>query len=322
MAFDEPGFEKLKTYSIEERKNIVSGSVLVEPSDPPGDILAGFPDILAARGLKKLCRTVAAARQSEKTVVLAMGAHVIKCGLSLLVIDMMERGILSALAMNGAGAIHDYEIAAHGATSEDVDESLQNGSFGMARETAESINGAAVRAAAEGRGLGEILGREIIEKTADNKNRHLTNSRASILAAGVRLGIPVTVHISLGCDIVHMHPGADGAAIGAASMKDFRVLTGVVGSLEDGVWLNVGSSVVLPEVFLKALTLSRNINGDPSRFLTADFDMIRHYRPDRNVVERPSGTGVAITGHHEIMIPIFRWGVLHEIAGRRKGNRS
>ncbi len=312
MNFEPLDLGKLRTYSLKDRKHLVSKTLLVEPSDPPGDFMAGFPGILAADKLRTLCREAAASCRDSKKISLAMGAHVIKCGLSLLIIDMMERGILASVSLNGAGVIHDFELAFCGGTSEDVSAGLRDGSFGMARETAAAINGAAVKAAREGRGFGETLGAEIEESDLPFKH-------ASILAVGARLGVPVTVHVSLGCDIVHMHADADGAAIGAASMSDFRTLSSLVSSLDGGIWLNIGSSVVLPEVFLKALSVSRNITGGPLNFLTVDFDMIRHYRTQKNVVERPSGRGMHITGHHEILVPLFRWGVIFELGRIDKG---
>jgi len=312
MKFEIPDPKRLRTNSLSERKNLFSSESLALPTPPPCDVLAGFPDLLAGAALKELCRTVAGAARGGKCVVMAMGAHVIKCGLSLLVIDMMKRGILSAVALNGAGAIHDFELAAAGGTSEDVRAGLEDGSFGMAKETAAALNEAAREAARGKKGFGAVLGARIA-------GSGFPMERASILAAGDRLGIPVTVHVSLGCDIVHMHADADGAAVGAASMADFRILTGVVSALDGGVWMNVGSSVVLPEVFLKALTVSRNITKGPRDFLAADLDMIRHYRPAQNVVLRPGGRGVALTGHHEILIPLFRWGVLGLLSGDGEG---
>jgi len=297
----------LTTHAIEDGERIVKASMFVEPRDPPGDVLSGFPDILAGSRLKDLCKAIARAGKDGREVVLAMGAHVIKCGLSLLIIDLMERGFITALALNGAGAVHDWEIALAGKTSEDVGKGLKDGSFGMCRDTAEAVNGAAERAAREGLGFGEAMGREI----ASSKAPYLSHS---LLAAGFRLKIPVTLHVSLGCDIIHMHPSADGRHIGAATLTDFRRLAAVTTRLDDGVWLNVGSSVVLPEVFLKTLSMARNLYGKPKRFTTADMDMIRHYRPGQNVVMRPGGTGLAVTGHHEIMIPLLRWGVLTERA--------
>lgn len=301
--------EKLETHGIEEAPRLVHLDRFVEPTDPPADLFAAFPDILAGRSLRVLCRAVAEARRDGREVVLALGAHVIKCGLSLLVIDLMERGFVTALALNGAGAIHDWEIARAGRTSEDVQAGLAQGTFGMCRDTARALNGAAGRAARAGKGFGETLG-------ADMEAEGLPFRRYSLLAAGVRIGIPVTVHVCLGCDIVHMHADAKGDAIGQASLHDFRRLAAVTARLEGGVWMNVGSSVVLPEVFLKTLSMARNLTGGPRRFLTADLDMIRHYRSMENVVHRPGERGLALTGHHEILIPLLRWGVLEE-AGRQ-----
>ena len=302
--------EKLSTHGIEERKSLVHVDRFVEPSEPPGDVASAFPDLLAGRSFRTLCRAVAAARRRGRPVVLAMGAHVIKCGLSLLIIDLMERGFVSALALNGAGAIHDWEIARAGKTSEDVAAGIQDGSFGMCRDTARALNGAARKAVEGGRGFGEVLGESV-------EAEGLPFQRYSLLAAGRRLGLPVTVHVCLGCDIVHMHADADGSAIGRASLHDFRRLVEVTARLDGGVWMNVGSAVVLPEVFLKTLSMARNLTGGPREFLSADLDMIRHYRPMENVVRRPGGRGVFLTGHHEIMLPLLRWGILAE--ARKEG---
>ncbi len=296
---------RLKTHPLKEGKRQVEAARFVRPTPPPGDLLAGIPDILAGAQLKALCRAVVEARRTGCEVVMAMGAHLIKCGLSLLVIDLMERRLVTALAFNGAGEVHDWEIAKLGVTSEDVWMGLKDGSFGMCPETAEALHGAADRAASENAGFGETLGREIERADVPFKSY-------SLLAAGYRLGIPVTVHVSLGCDIVHMHDGADGGSIGKASLRDFRRLAAVTARLENGVWLNVGSTVVLPEIFLKTLSMARNLEGKPRNFTTADLDMIRHYRPGENVVRRPGGQGIALTGHHEIMIPLLRWGILSE----------
>jgi hypothetical protein len=306
---------KLKTISIHEREHIVKVEHFVKPTDPPGGLLDGFPPLLAGRDLKTLYTRIAEAGRGKRLVVLAMGAHVIKCGLSLLLIDLMERGIVKALAMNGAGAIHDWEIAYAGATSEKVAQTLADGSFGMVRETPESLNAAAALAARDNLGFGEALGREIEASDFPYKNH-------SLFAAAARLGIPATVHVCLGCDTVHMTADADGAAIGRASMKDFRKITDVVAGLEGGVWLNIGSSVVMPEVFLKALSVTRNLTGKPERFTAADLDMIRHYRPRENVLSRPGGESFALTGHHEIMVPLLRWGVLSVLAKGEKARKA
>ncbi|MFH1998035.1 MAG: hypothetical protein ABIK28_00075 [Planctomycetota bacterium] len=305
----------LKSISIKDREHIVDTSLFVEPTDPPEGLLSGFPDLLGGRSLKELCRKVAEARQGGRPVIMAMGAHVIKCGLSLLLIDLMERGVITALAFNGAGAIHDWEIAFAGATSEKVADTLSDGSFGMVHETPRAINGAARKASEENLGFGEVLGREI--ELSD-----LPYKAFSLFAAGYRLKIPVTVHVCLGCDTVHMHADADGAAIGKASMTDFQRLCRVTAELDGGVWLNIGSSVVLPEVFLKALSVTRNLKGAPQHFTAADLDMIRHYRPTQNVLSRPGGRSIALTGHHEIMIPLLRWGILSELEALSKGKRA
>jgi hypothetical protein len=313
MSDDESiNMEELNTHPFNRKNRLVDASLFVRPTEPPVDVLAGIPDILAGRDFKRLCGIIAEASASDREVVWAMGAHVIKVGLSLLVIDLMKRGIITAVAMNGAGAIHDWEMARGRATSEDVGAGLDEGTFGMCHETAQALNDSADQAAQEEIGFGEALGRQIEQADYPGKD-------FSILAAGFRLGIPITIHVSIGSDIVHMHAGADGASIGAASMKDFRRLIQITAGLEGGVWLNIGSSVVLPEVFLKALTVARNLKGQPRHFSTADLDMIRHYRPVQNVVRRPGGRGMAITGHHEILIPLLRWGVIWKL--ERKGTR-
>jgi deoxyhypusine synthase len=246
------------------------------------------------------------AHRKQRTVVMAMGAHVIKCGLSPLVIDLMERKIISAVAMNSAVAIHDYEVSLVGYTSEDVGTALKDGSFGMAREAAEAVQEAASRGAREGIGFGAALGKKINEDGSEFAGY-------SILAAADRLNMPATVHVIIGGDTVHMHPNISGSDLGESSLIDFRILAGVVAQLEDGVWLNVGSAVVMPEVFLKCISVARNLGNKVQNFVTADMDMLRHYRPTVNVVQRPhlrKERGYSITGHHEIMLPLLRTGIL------------
>jgi hypothetical protein len=259
-----------------------------------------------------LAGAIASARRRRRQVIAGLGAHVIKCGLSPLLIKLMEEGIVTAVAMNGAGAIHDFELAWGGSTSEDVGPALENGSFGMARETAEFINEAAAAGYREGKGFGESLGRLLA-------GAKLPNAGLSILAAGARTGVPVTVHVAIGTDITHMHPSASGAAIGETSLADFHLLTGLVERLEGGVYLNIGSAVVLPEVFLKALALARNRRGGkPRRFVTANLDFLSHYRPLQNVVYRPTsggGKGYQIIGHHEINIPLLFTAVREALQG-------
>jgi deoxyhypusine synthase len=273
--------------------------------------LDSLPDVLAARDLQALAGAVASAHRRKRRVILGMGAHVIKCGLSPLIVDLMADGVVTAVALNGAGAIHDFELAWSGKTSEDVGPALDKGTFGTARETGEFINGAAVEGARTESGLGETLGRMLLAKKPPN-------GRTSLLCAGARHNVPVTVHVALGTDITHMHPGASGAAIGETSLRDFHRLTDIVARLEGGVYLNVGSAVVMPEVFLKALALARNRRkGLPRRFVTANLDFLPHYRPMQNVVLRPTaagGQGYQIIGHHELLLPLLFAAVREELA--------
>jgi len=241
-----------------------------------------------------------------------MGAHPIKVGLSPLIIDLVERGVLGAVAMNGAGIVHDFELALAGQTSEEVAEHLADGSFGMAEETGRFLNGAARDGAAAGIGLGEAVGRRILAEG-------LPHASLSILAACARRNAPVTVHVAIGTDIVHMHPSADGAAIGETSLRDFRILAQRVGKLHGGAFVNLGSAVVIPEVFLKALSLARNVGHEVTDLFTLDMDFNRHYRPLTNVVSRPTqqgGRGMHLTGHHEVMFPLL-CAALREELGRR-----
>jgi deoxyhypusine synthase len=269
--------------------------------------LDGLPDILAARDLRDAAGRVAAAIRARRPVVLGMGAHAIKVGLGPAIVDLVERGRLAAIAMNGAGLVHDFEMAWGGRTSEDVGPGLDRGLFGMARETGEFVNRATREGVAAGLGLGRAVG-DAIEAA------RLPHRRTSILAAAARAGVPVTVHVAVGTDIVHMHPDADGAAIGEGSMRDFRQLAAVVGRLERGVYLNLGSAVVLPEVFVKALNLARNLGHRVRHLTTIDMDFQRHYRPAVNVIARPTamgGRGIQLTGHHEIMFPLL-WAAVEE----------
>ncbi len=304
-------FKDLRTYSLFSRPSKVSVDDLGRPLRPGlsfREFLASLPRELAARDLLEIARAMAQALKSKRPVIWAFGAHVIKVGLSPLIIDLMERGLISALMVNGACMVHDAELAMAGITSEDVAEALKDGSFGAARETGELLN----RAAEEGRnqGLGFSLGKLIAE--SDFRYRYL-----SLFARAYELGVPVTVHVALGTDIVHIHPTADGAAIGAASFYDFRLFCRLVSELEGGVFFLAGSAVILPEVFLKALTAVRNLGYKVERFVTVNFDFVRHYRPLTNVVSRPTmtgGRGYHITGHHEILIPLLAGALLEELA--------
>jgi len=303
---------QVKTYPLSERKNKVSSDCFAkiwQKGSDFRDFFENLPDILAGSDIKTVVSAIASAYQNKKTVVLAMGGHVIKVGLNPVVIDLMERGIITAVAMNGAGIIHDLEIAMVGRTSEDVAASIANGSFGMAHETCTFLNDAIHQAGQKSAGLGETVGHSIIEKNLPFKNH-------SILAAGARLGIPVTVHVAVGTDIIHMHPDFDAEAAGASSHRDFRTFASIIATLEGGVYFNIGSAVVLPEVFLKALTLARNLGHELINFTAVNMDFIQHYRPLTNVVNRPTaqgGQGFNLIGHHEIMLPLIAAAVIEQI---------
>lgn len=282
------------------------------PADGVGAFLDSLPHILAGQAFRNLVERIATAHGAGRPVVAALGAHVIKCGLSPVLIDLMRRKVITALALNGAGAIHDYEIALGGRTSEDVVGLLEDGSFGMSAETGVALAAAAERGVREGRGLGSALGWHIIETNCPYRDR-------SLLAAAAALNIPATVHVAIGTDTVHAHAAADGRAIGESSHLDFRIICSVVAGLEDGVWLNIGSAVVLPEVFLKAVTVAHNLGHPVEGLATANLDMQRHYRPQVNVVERPSAVGLTLIGHHEILLPLLRMAVLVALEGNGGG---
>jgi hypothetical protein len=297
-------FKKIKTYSLKERQHKVSKEAFADPGrwKASRDVEALMPKILKAADLKTVVESVLAARSKGKPVIWAVGAHVLKVGCSPLILDLVDRGIITGLAMHGAGLVHDVELSLIGATSEDVESEIGTGRFGMAEETAEIINGALATYVPKGLGVGEAVGREIAE--GDYPNKEL-----SLLAAGYEKACPVTVHVALGTDIVHMHPSTDGALVGEGTYRDFQRFCAMISEMGDGgVYFNVGSAVLLPEVFLKALSIVRNLGHDVHGFVTVDFDMIRHYRPSVNVVTRPtqeSGQGYSITGHHEILLPLL-----------------
>jgi hypothetical protein len=275
------------------------------------DFVTQLPDILAAADIKAVISALTAAVRTNKTVIWGMGAHVIKVGLNPVVIDLMERGIIQCVALNGAGIIHDLELAMAGHTSEDVAAAIDDGSFGMAEDTAVFLGTALRTAQPESSGLGHAVGRAIAQQ-------NLPFSENSILAAGFRLGIPVTVHVAIGTDITHMHPHFDPARTGEASHYDFRLFAAMVARLDKGVYFNTGSAVILPEVFLKAVTLARNLGYPLGEFTTVNLDFIRHYRPLTNVVNRPTakgGTGINLIGHHEIMLPMIAAGVIEQLEG-------
>jgi hypothetical protein len=302
----------IRTIPLNARKCKVSIKDFAKTA-PKGASLRKFygclPDILAARDLRELADTIVSAHKRGRQVILMMGAHVIKCGLSPLVIDLMRRGVIKAVALNGAGIIHDTEIAMIGRTSEDVGEGIVDGTFGMARETAGFINEAINSGFTKGAGIGEALGSAIVKA-------RLPHRRLSILATGRELDIPVTAHVAIGTDIIHQHPSANGEAIGEGSLLDFRSFIYSVSRLEGGVAVNFGSAVILPEVFLKALTVARNLKNKVKVFTTANFDMISHYRPRQNILSRPTSMGgkaYNMIGHHEIMMPLLYGAVIERL---------
>ncbi len=308
-------FSGLRTYSLFSRPSKVSVEDLAKPLRPGMSVtefLRSLPKQLAGKDLLEVAQAMAKALQQGRLVIWGFGAHVIKVGLSPLIINLMEQGLISALMMNGACMVHDAELAMAGITSEDVDEALKDGSFGAARETGELLS-AAARLGQES-GLGRALGRLLAESNFPYK--HL-----SLFARAYELGVPATVHVAVGTDIVHIHPGADGSAIGAASFYDFRLFTSLVAELEGGVFFLAGSAVLLPEVFLKALTAVRNLGHRVETFTTVNFDFIRQYRPMINVVQRPTmtgGRGYHITGHHEILIPLLTAALLEAVRENRE----
>ncbi len=301
-----------KTYPLGGRPSKVAAAEVgrkLEPGLSFADWLDRLPNILAGADLRIVVDAITTARLKGRGVALGMGAHPIKVGLSPMIIDLMERGVITSVALNGAGIIHDFELAAAGKTSEDVGPGLDKGRFGMARETGAILNRVIKQAAKTGRGLGETLGEHVV------KGRY-PHGDLSILAAGARLDVPVTVHVAIGTDIIHMHPSADGAAIGKASLKDFHRLAEVVAGLAGGVYVNLGSAVILPEVFVKALNLARNLGHKVKPLVTLDLDFLRHYRPGVNVVSRPTaagGQGLRITGHHELLFPLLAGAVLEKL---------
>ena len=295
----------VKTYPLSLRRSKVSVADAARPWRAGGrlrDYLETLPNHLAVQGLRRVVSAVLEAQRRGKPVILGMGAHVIKVGLSPILVDLLERRLVTALATNGACAVHDFELAQIGATSEEVERQLVEGEFGMAEETGRVINEAVNEGVRRGLGFGRALGERIIAA----KPPYLGQS---LYAACARLDLPCTVHVALGTDIVHMHPSCDGAAVGEATRRDFLLLAAVVADLDGGgVFLNVGSAVLMPEVFLKALTLARNLGHRVRDFVTVNLDFIQHYRPTQNVVRRPvadGGEGYALTGHHELLVPLL-----------------
>ena len=313
MDFPPLDFRSIRTYPLRERENKVHSDQLARIWKKGGsftEFLDSLPRILVGNDFRAVVDATVAAVRNQRPVLVMMGAHPIKCGLTPILVHLMERGVISAVAFNGAGAIHDFELALTGQTSEDVQHGLDDGSFGMADETGRLMNRALAEGVQQGIGAGRALGQAILTGKFPNKE-------LSILHQGVVSNIPVTVHIAVGTDIIHQHPTTDGAVLGEASYLDFQKLAAVVAKIEGGLVINIGSAVIMPEVFLKALTIARNLGHTIEHFTTVNFDMIRHYRPTENVVRRPTakgGRGYYIIGRHELMIPLWAAAILEKLS--------
>lgn len=311
MKHPQLDLSRVRTYSVRERQNKVATQDFAKPLPKGasfGEFFNSLPDILAGKELRAVVDAIVEARRNGRPVIMTMGAHVIKVGLSPLLIDWMERGVLSAIATNGAGAVHDSEVARFGVTSEDVASGIKSGLFGMAQETGEFINGAAKKAQQDEAGFGETLGEMLWQEERNGDAPHID---LSVLAQAQRFGVPMTIHVALGSDITHTHPNMDGAATGAATFNDFKIFASVVKDLSGGVLLNVGSSVLLPTIIEKSLAVCRNLGHEVEDFTGVNFDFIQHYRSTWNPVRRANelskgkGRGIAITGHHELTIPLL-----------------
>ena len=305
FPYEEFDLSGIRTYPLSSRNSKARSEDFATPVAPGGSFKSFFdslPAILGGRDVRRVVQAIVDARKRDGGIIWGLGAHVIKTGVSPVLIDLMKRGYVSALALNGAGIIHDFEVALSGATSEDVDQSLGPGRFGMAEETGTLLNEAIRRGAETGKGLGQAVAAFLSERNPPHSDR-------SLAVTAHRLGIPVTVHVALGTDIIHMHPAASGAAIGETSLRDFMYFTSCVARLQGGVYLNCGSAVILPEVFLKAVALARNTGASLEGLTTVNIDFLRMYRPQTNVVTRPiagtNGAGISLVGHHEILIPLI-----------------
>jgi deoxyhypusine synthase len=304
--------KKTKTYSIQTRNSKVSRNAFTVPT-VKGETLKSFieklPDILAARDFRRIVKSIVRARNEDRPVVLGIGAHPIKVGISPVIIDLMRRNIITALATNGACIIHDFELSFAGETSEDVDKGLCKGTFGMAQQTGRYLHKAIRSGMKKGCGIGRSVGEMIYKSTFAFKGE-------SIFASAYELGIPATVHVAIGTDIIHMHKDASGSAIGEGTFRDFKLFISVISDLEGGVYINLGSAVIMPEVFLKALSVARNLGNKVENITTVNMDFIQHYRPVENVLKRPTmkkGVACAVTGHHEIMFPLLAAALVEEI---------
>jgi deoxyhypusine synthase len=307
---------RIRTYSLKDRQSKVRLDEFAKPHRPGAsyrDFFSSLPNILGARTLRDVAAAIAQARKDGRPVMLGMGAHAIKVGLTPVIIDLLERKIVTSVSVNGACIIHDFELSLIGQTSEDVDKEILSGAFGMAEETGRMLN-EAIRGVAEAgdgdKGIGWAIGRMI-------DGGEFPYKKTSLLAAAYRLNVPTTVHVAIGTDIIHMHPSFDGKATGLLAGRDFSTFCSLVADLEGGVYVNLGSAVLLPEVFLKAVTLARNVGNPLLRFTTVNMDFVQHYRPNTNVVRRPTqggGKGFALTGHHEIMLPLLAAAVIEMLS--------
>ncbi len=318
--FDPIDFSRIATYSLYDRPSKVTVRDFAKPlgdeqANATAALLDSLPNILAAESLRAVVAAIVDAKAKGRAIIWGFGGHVIKTGLAPVLIDLMRRGFVTALATNGSGIIHDFEIALAGWTSEDVDSALGSGAFGMAEETGRLLNEAIKRGAGHTLGIGESVGRMLVEAKPPY-------AEFSLLHEAYKLQVPVTAHITIGTDIIHIHPNADGEALGAASYRDFKLFSSIVRELDGGgVYLNLGSAVTLPEIFLKAVTVVRNLGHSLADFTTANFDFIQHYRPATNVVRRPvaggAGKGYSITGHHELMIPLLAAAIRAQVISDR-----
>lgn len=312
LPYEEFDLSGIKTYPLRSRPSKVGLAQFATPYAKGSGIsglLSSLPGLLAAKDFKEVVQAIITAKDNGKPIIWGLGAHVLKTGLSPVLVDLMERGFISAVATNGAGIIHDFEIALSGNTSEDVDATLGPGTFGMAEETGTQLNAAITAGVTGGLGIGQAVGKFLHESSAPF-------AQISVTATAWRLEIPVTAHVAIGTDIIHMHPAASGAAIGEASLRDFKYFVTCVSKLEGGVYLNCGSAVVLPEVFLKAVAISRNEGKSLDGLTTVNLDFLRHYRPLTNVVSRPTagiGKGYSLTGHHELLIPLLAAALIEAI---------
>lgn len=306
----------VKSYPLQDRSSKVNIDAFGKPWRAGGDLglwIDSLPKVLAGNDFKRVIDSMVRAARTGKMIILAMGAHGIKVGLSPIILDLMERGIIGGIAMNGAGIVHDSELAMVGHTSEDVSDQLGKGKFGMAEETGKFLNKAIHEGAGRGFGLGKAVGAMLVEE-------NFPYNRISLLARAYELDIPLTVHVAIGTDIIHFHPSVDGASIGKTSHLDFRIFATLVSKLEEGVFINLGSAVIMPEVFLKAFSLVKNLGYDLKRFTTVNMDFIRQYRPTTNVVQRPTqfgGKGYSLVGHHEIMFPLLAAAVIESLETKK-----